>query len=72
MINWGKIWTTNHSKELRHIRVKTEVSGKSIANAYNGKLWLRRVLLGDISDGLYTLTINGGLRLAEKQNLQKN
>lgn len=65
MIEWAKIWGKRDSEShLRVIRVKTEyVQGEaiSVANAFNGHVWLRRPLNTAVEPGLYTIGLDRGL-----------
>lgn len=64
MIEWGKMWgRSSYDSHLEVIRVKNDVTDGvvSIANAFNGSLWIRRPLNSVIDPGVYTIEYDGGL-----------
>lgn len=74
MITWGKIWKESSSKDVKFVRVleekKTNNSGQvdvvKVANAYNGNIWLRRVLGPDTLPGLYEMQMEGNIIMSRE------
>jgi len=70
MLEWGKMWTSESSRwdNLKIVRVGTEFNNGEkihIANATNGRIWLRRPLNFDVPDGAYSIGLDGGLTLIQ-------